>query len=200
MQQLEEEHARVQQGAPAYAVMMVDVDHFKAVNDELGHDVGDALLIAVAQRLSAVLRAGDTAGRLGGDEFLVVAGDVPDEVALAELVRRVETALEQPLTVGGHALPVLASIGAVLSRPADTVAGAIRRADAAMYAAKRARRVAEARRQPAHAHNHQHASLGYELSLRSAGDDPIEVAIVQEQAAVAEQRTPLDQRQPVDQR
>jgi diguanylate cyclase (GGDEF)-like protein len=182
-------------------VLYLDLDHFKAVNDELGHDVGDALLIAVAQRLSAVLRAGDAAGRLGGDEFLVVAADVPDEVALAELVRRVETALEQPLSVGGHALPVLASVGAVLSRPGDAAPGLIRRADAAMYAAKRARRRAESRRQPAHAHpnGHLHSTeRGYELSLRSVGDDPIELAIVQEQAAVAELRPAVAELRPAD--
>ena len=126
-------------------VLYLDLDHFKAVNDELGHDVGDALLIAVAQRLSAVLRAGDTAGRLGGDEFLVVAGDVPDDVALAELVRRIEAAIEQPLDAGGHVVPLSSSIGAVLSRPGDSGATMIRRSDAAMYARKRVRRRQEGR-------------------------------------------------------
>ena len=126
-------------------VLYLDLDHFSAVNDELGHDVGDALLIAMAQRLSAVLRAGDTAGRLAEDEFLVVAGDVPDDVALGELVNRIETAIAQPLDAGGHAVPLSASIGAVLSRPGDSTATMIRRADAAMYARKRVRRRQEGR-------------------------------------------------------
>lgn len=182
-------------------VLFLDLDHFKAVNDEHGHDVGDALLIAVAQRLVAVLRAGDTAGRLGGDEFLVLAADVPDEVALSELVRRVEQALAKPLVLGDLHVPVTASIGGVLSREGDQPASLLRRADAAMYAAKRARHRAE--------HASRTRDRQPELTLAIAGDD-LQVSIVpvprtrssrparrtveqvqdqlwQEQAAVAEQ-------------
>ncbi len=146
-------------------VLHLDLDHFAAVNDELGHDVGDALLIAVAQRLSAVLRAGDTAGRLGGDEFLVVAGDVPDDVALAELVHRVEGAIAQPLDAGGHAVPLSSSVGAVLSRPGDSGPTMIRRADAAMYARKRVRRRQEGR----------HSGRADGLAITSAGADGLEL-------------------------
>jgi diguanylate cyclase (GGDEF)-like protein len=119
-------------GAPA-AVLYLDLDGFKQVNDDLGHDAGDALLVAVAQRLSGVLRAGDVAGRLGGDEFLVVAGDVVDRSGLQEVVRRVEAALSGPLKVR-------VSIGAVLTRPGETGLEVMRRADEAMYAVKRSRR------------------------------------------------------------
>jgi diguanylate cyclase (GGDEF)-like protein len=119
-------------GVPA-AVLYLDLDGFKQVNDTLGHDAGDALLVAVAQRLTGALRAGDVAGRLGGDEFLVVAGDVLDQSGLREVVRRVETALS-------GSLKVRASVGAVLSKPGETGPQVMRRADAAMYAVKRARR------------------------------------------------------------
>jgi diguanylate cyclase (GGDEF)-like protein/PAS domain S-box-containing protein len=119
-------------GVPA-AVLYLDLDGFKQVNDTLGHDAGDALLVTVAQRLSGALRAGDVAGRLGGDEFLVVAGDVVDQSGLQEVVRRVEVALSGPLQVR-------ASIGAVLSRPGETGPQVMRRADAVMYAVKRSRR------------------------------------------------------------
>jgi lycopene beta-cyclase len=119
-------------GVPA-AVLYLDLDGFKQVNDDLGHDAGDALLVAVAQRLSGALRTGDVAGRLGGDEFLVVAGDVADRYGLQEVVRRVEAALSGPLKVR-------VSIGAVLTRPGETGPEVMRRADEAMYAVKRARR------------------------------------------------------------
>jgi len=137
-------------------VLYLDLDRFKSVNDRHGHHVGDALLAAVGRRLTEVLRAADGAGRLSGDEFLVVAGDVPDETALSELVRRIEGVLSEPVEVNGAAddepvtgrVPLSVSIGAVLSRPGEQAGPLIRRADAAMYAAKRARR-RQARRSPA---------------------------------------------------
>jgi diguanylate cyclase (GGDEF)-like protein len=137
-------------------VLYLDLDRFKTVNDRHGHHVGDALLAAVGRRLSEVLRAGDGAGRLSGDEFLVVAGDVPDETALGELVRRIEGVLAQPVEITDAAdgepltglVPLSVSIGAVLSRPGEQAGPLVRRADAAMYAAKRARR-RQARRAPA---------------------------------------------------
>lgn len=157
-------------------VLYLDLDHFKVVNDRLGHHVGDALLAAVGERLRTVLRAGDCAGRLGGDEFLVVASDVAGETALAELVRRIETTLGAPVQIGAPAaVPLAVSIGAVLSRPGELPAPLIRRADAAMYAAKRARR--------------RQAGRGAKVPpARTPRADAVRVQLVCEQAAVAEQR------------
>lgn len=161
-------------------VLSLDLDHFGQVNERHGQQVGDAALAAVGRRLASVLRAGDSAGRLGEDEFLVVAGDVPDESALAELVKRIEATVSRPIVLGaerteaadsadsldstdglggapscgGNApaaamvgavvgevvVEVAVSIGAVLSRPGDQPASMLRRAGAAMFAVKRARR------------------------------------------------------------
>ncbi|MEJ2580009.1 MAG: diguanylate cyclase, partial [Kineosporiaceae bacterium] len=126
-------------------VLFCDIDGFKDLNDGLGHEAGDAVLVAVARRLTSVLRATDTAARLGGDEFVVVAGDVVDASALAEVERRVCAAVEAPVRVAGREVPVRASVGAVLSRPGDTGDGLLRRADAVMYAVKRVRRRAVVR-------------------------------------------------------
>jgi diguanylate cyclase (GGDEF)-like protein/PAS domain S-box-containing protein len=164
-------------------VLYIDLDQFKAINDHYGHPVGDALLAAVGQRLSTVLRSGDSAGRLSGDEFLVVAGDVVDEIALAELVKRIDRTLCQPVETGGQTVPLTASIGAVLSRAGDQPASLIRRADAAMYAAKRARR-RQAERQRGRGHGQGPATgrgHGHGVGLVA------QKQLVFEQAAVAEQ-------------
>jgi diguanylate cyclase (GGDEF)-like protein len=121
-------------------VLYVDLDGFKRVNDRLGHEAGDHVLVAIGRRLAGTLRAGDTAGRVGGDEFLVVAGDVPDRAALDELARRVTAALALPLQIPGRPAVVSASVGAVLAGPGDTLTTVMRRADAAMFGVKRARR------------------------------------------------------------
>ena len=137
---LDEALARAAATGLRVGLLYLDLDGFKRVNDTLGHDVGDALLVAVAERLSATLRIGDVAGRLGGDEFVVIAESVPTEAALGELVRRVAAAMQRPLAVAGHEVSVGVSIGAVLSRRGDTGEAVVRRADAAMFADKRARR------------------------------------------------------------
>jgi diguanylate cyclase (GGDEF)-like protein len=114
-------------GSPT-TVALIDLDDFKAVNDRLGHGVGDRLLIAVAERLRSVARPGDTVARLGGDEFalLVPSGDVS---VFAE-------ALEQPFMAGAHRLLVRASIGVADCRGTLDPFEPLRRADVAMYAAK----------------------------------------------------------------
>ncbi len=169
-------------------VLYIDLDHFKEINDDHGHQVGDALLASVGRRLSAVLRSGDSAGRLSGDEFLVVAGDVADETALAELVKRIDRTLCQPVVVDELAVPLTvpltASIGAVLSRAGDQPASLIRRADAAMYAAKRARR-RQAERKRGHGRG-QGPTNGHGYG-RGVGL-LVQKQLVFEQAAVAEQR------------
>ena len=120
------------------SVLCVDLDGFKAVNDELGHPAGDELLLRVAERLSASVRSTDTVARLGGDEFaILIEGPVEDTVVAAE---RILDAFAEPVVVDGVALAVRPSVGLTLAT-ADmshtTVNSLVRQADLAMYAAKR---------------------------------------------------------------
>lgn len=123
-----------------HALMLLDLDHFKPINDAHGHDAGDAVLRAVAARLQAQIRAGDIVARLGGDEFVVLlAAPLPDE-QLAALARRLDAAVRQPVDFHGQALTVGASTGIARS-PSDgrTLTELMRSADQAMYQAKQAR-------------------------------------------------------------
>jgi diguanylate cyclase (GGDEF)-like protein/PAS domain S-box-containing protein len=124
-------------GGVRVAVLMMDLDRFKEVNDSLGHAAGDQLLVELGARLESALRASDTVARLGGDEFGVMLPEpmVPDDVLRA--VERMRTAIERPVTVHGLQLSVEASIGiAIYPDDGDDVETLIRRADAAMYHAK----------------------------------------------------------------
>jgi diguanylate cyclase (GGDEF)-like protein len=118
------------------AVMFVDLDDFKTVNDSLGHAVGDELLQAVAGRLQAALRPEDTAARLGGDEFAVLIEALADEAEALEVAARIRGALEPPLEIGERILTVTASIGVAWLDGAGTDQDLLRDADVAMYAAK----------------------------------------------------------------
>ncbi|MEV4344258.1 EAL domain-containing protein [Actinoplanes sp. NPDC049596] len=117
------------------AVALIDLDDFKEVNDTLGHEVGDLLLIAVAQRLNGCIRAEDTVARLGGDEFVLVL-DGADPAAADLAARRMMAALREPVLADGHELPIRASIGIADGRSGDDPSLLLRRADIAMYAAK----------------------------------------------------------------
>ncbi len=117
------------------AVALIDLDDFKEVNDTLGHEIGDLLLIAVAQRLDACVRAEDTVARLGGDEFVVVL-DGADPAAADLAAERMTEALRRPVDAGGHELPIRASIGIADGRTGDEASMLLRHADIAMYAAK----------------------------------------------------------------
>lgn len=124
----------------AHALMLLDLDRFKPINDSHGHDAGDAVLRAVATRLQTHIRAGDTVARLGGDEFVILLADpLPDE-QLAALARRLDAAVRQPVDFLGQALTVGASTGIARS-PQDgrTLTELMRCADQAMYQAKQAR-------------------------------------------------------------
>jgi diguanylate cyclase (GGDEF)-like protein len=119
------------------AVLYLDLDRFKSINDTLGHQVGDQLLVEVARRINAALRPSDTLGRFGGDEFVVLCEDIGPEAAL-RVADRIVAAVAAPLHVGTAVLHVTISIGIVVSQGEPTPVDAlIRSADAAMYAAKR---------------------------------------------------------------
>ena len=119
------------------AVLYLDLDRFKSINDTLGHQVGDQLLIEVARRINAALRPSDTLGRFGGDEFVVLCEDVGPEAVL-KVADRIVDAVGAPVHVGSAVLHVTVSIGIAVSRGEPTEVDAlIRSADEAMYAAKR---------------------------------------------------------------
>lgn len=119
------------------AVLYVDLDDFKGVNDSHGHGVGDHALVATANRLSSCLRAGDTASRLGGDEFAVLLEDLPTPADAYEVGARLLERLREPLTVQENlVLSLNASLGIVVSSGDDNAGDLLHRADIAMYKAK----------------------------------------------------------------
>ncbi|GAB2876462.1 putative bifunctional diguanylate cyclase/phosphodiesterase [Nocardioides pacificus] len=130
------EHALTRRDA-AVAVLLLDLDDFKAVNDSYGHVAGDELLSQLTGRLLTTVRPGDTVARLGGDEFLVVADEVDDPVAAFGLAERLAEAWSRPLAVNGVEHYVSGSVGLALSHAASTPTDLLREADAAMYRAKR---------------------------------------------------------------
>ncbi len=120
------------------AVLFIDLDRFKAVNDSWGHATGDQLLITVAERIVSQLRAGDSAARIGGDEFLVLLDAVSSAPVALEIAERLGASLREPFEVGDLTLKVTAAIGVALaSSDLCSVDELVNAADAAMYAAKR---------------------------------------------------------------
>ena len=129
---------RVLRGDEPAAMLLIDLDRFKEVNDTLGHDSGDALLVEVAERLDAALRRADTLARLGGDEFAVLVAAAADRAAVAEVAVRLQDALRRPFALRGVAVELEASIGVALYPEHGSTAGELlQRADVAMYDAKR---------------------------------------------------------------
>jgi diguanylate cyclase (GGDEF)-like protein len=119
------------------AVLFLDLDGFKAVNDGWGHAQGDELLRDVAGRLAGALRTGDTVARIGGDEFTVLIPELPSEEGAAEVSRKILRELDRDFRVGGSECRVTASIGiAVYPRDGSDADALLRNADAAMYRAK----------------------------------------------------------------
>jgi diguanylate cyclase (GGDEF)-like protein/PAS domain S-box-containing protein len=119
------------------AVVFVDLDNFKDVNDSFGHHAGDELLVAVAGRLTGAVRPTDSVARFGGDEFVVLAGDVGSLTDATQLAWRLTSALRAPFSVAGETVRVTASVGvAYSSDPDDLAEDILRKADAAMYLAK----------------------------------------------------------------
>ncbi|HSS36450.1 MAG TPA: diguanylate cyclase, partial [Patescibacteria group bacterium] len=119
------------------AVLFLDLDDFKTINESLGHAGGDQLLSAVADRLRTCLRTSDTAARLGGDEFAILLEDLRDESEATNVAQRVIDALRPPIRIGGTAAVIATSIGIAVSSPgADGATELLRNADFAMYQAK----------------------------------------------------------------
>jgi diguanylate cyclase (GGDEF)-like protein/PAS domain S-box-containing protein len=118
------------------AVLFVDLDDFKVVNDTKGHSVGDELLVAAAGRLTALSRGGDTAARLGGDEFALLIGDARDIIAVEAAAERVVQAFSEPFTLAGGLVTCTVTVGVATTQDAADTDQLLRHADLALYAAK----------------------------------------------------------------
>ncbi|HYL38415.1 MAG TPA: EAL domain-containing protein [Bryobacteraceae bacterium] len=137
LDRLELMFAATRRGASPFAVLYVDLDNFKSVNDTLGHPAGDALLRAVSQRMAANVRSTDVAARLGGDEFAVLQADAEDPSTAGALAAKIRAALAEPYRVEGSDLRVTATVGIALYSPQiDDPAEILVQADRALYRAK----------------------------------------------------------------
>ncbi|MGL6223430.1 MAG: putative bifunctional diguanylate cyclase/phosphodiesterase [Steroidobacteraceae bacterium] len=134
------EHALTlsQRSQQRVAVMFLDLDNFKNINDSLGHDAGDRLLQAAAQRLVKATRPSDTVARLGGDEFAILLEGIRNDTDVERIATPITAAFNRPLLVDGRGIESTASIGAACSEPGDDAEQLLRKADIAMYNAKAA--------------------------------------------------------------
>ncbi len=139
-EQLSRALAGLRRGGRHVALVMVDLDRFKAINDQHGHTAGDAVLVEVADRLRAVVRPDDTVARVGGDEFVVLLPDLADVGVAVDCLRRIEQALSRPMAWHDGELELSASVGlSATSDPEETADEILASADHAMYAVKRSR-------------------------------------------------------------
>ena len=121
-----------------YAVLFIDLDNFKPVNDTLGHEIGDQLLAKVASRIKLLLRKSDLVARLGGDEFAVLLDDITDRSQVTTATRRIQSRITQPFVIEGRQISIGASVGVTFSQLGYQQAeAALKDADTAMYQAKR---------------------------------------------------------------
>ena len=169
------EHAlstRLRSAAPL-AVLFLDLDGFKAINDSLGHAIGDRLLEEVAAILLAVVRPGDTVARLGGDEFAILLPDLESDAAAAEVAERIRLAFGPPLDAAGHTVRAQASCGIALYHGEEDTEMLLRNADLAMYRAKE-RGLGSFEIFEQDMHDDLVARLGLETDLRQAlGNDEL---------------------------
>ena len=160
--------ARRSLGSPQFAVLYLDLDRFKAVNDSLGHQVGDELLIATARRLERCLRPGDTLARLGGDEFTVLLDDVRSEADATGVAQRIHQEMATPLEMRGAEVFTSVSVGIALSSAgSECPEDMLRDADTAMYRAKEGGRAGH-RVFDGDMHRRAVSSLRLETDLRRA--------------------------------
>lgn len=121
-----------------FAVMFLDLDHFKSVNDALGHAAGDELLIKTATRIKGALRDSDSVGRMGGDEFVVLLGDLDNADDIVPIANKILAEVRQPLVLSGHTIVTATSIGiTVYPMDGDTPEAILKNADSALYEAKK---------------------------------------------------------------
>ncbi len=145
LQRLAGQFAAWRQGGPVFSVLMIDLDHFKPINDALGHLGGDEILAQVARRLRAVVRGSDVVGRYGGEEFLVVLPDTPRAGARAAAAKLLDAVRDTPFHYGDRSIAVTVSIGGAAVDGVDgSLDDLIGRADRALYAAKGAGRDCQA--------------------------------------------------------
>jgi diguanylate cyclase (GGDEF)-like protein/PAS domain S-box-containing protein len=169
MDRLEQAIARAQRTNDArFAVLFLDLDHFKTLNDSLGHLAGDQLLVQTAGRLGECLRSTDTVARLGGDEFAIILADLENDETASIIAERIQEALGEPFDLEGHRVFTSASVGITLSSDKyQRAADFLRDADTAMYRAKSQGR---ARHQLFDGHMHEQAMerLSVEAGMRRA--------------------------------
>ncbi|HEX4410055.1 MAG TPA: bifunctional diguanylate cyclase/phosphodiesterase [Xanthobacteraceae bacterium] len=135
-ERLEKAINEVRGGGLSAAVFYIDLDHFKDVNDTLGHHIGDALILAVTQRLARVMRAEDLVARLGGDEFAIITNCESDSYSLQAIAGRIISAVCAPYLISGHNIIIGASIGIAVIDRRNEAADILRYADMALYRAK----------------------------------------------------------------
>ncbi|HET8920187.1 MAG TPA: EAL domain-containing protein [Xanthobacteraceae bacterium] len=136
-ERLERAIVEVRNGGPTAAVFYIDLDHFKDVNDTLGHHIGDELILNVTRRLSQIMRDDDLVARLGGDEFAIIMTCASDSYSLQAIADRILTAICAPFIVSGHGINIGASIGiAVIDSCTQDARDILRYADMALYRAK----------------------------------------------------------------
>jgi diguanylate cyclase (GGDEF)-like protein len=129
--------ARYHRRRRALALMFIDLDRFKTINDSLGHDAGDELLVALAGRLRRMVRPSDTIARFGGDEFIVLCEELHGQEEAVHVAERVRKVLGEPIVLRGREIAVDASIGIAFGGPEVRAEALLRQADSAMYRAKR---------------------------------------------------------------
>ncbi len=140
-QELQWSFDRAKQTETILAVLFLDLDRFKVINDSMGHDAGDELLRIVAGRLQSAVRGTDVVARFGGDEFVVVCRDLMSEKSVLAVAKQILKSFAEPVSLRGNAQVVSTSIGVAIARPGDVRApqDLVRDADAAMYRAKKGR-------------------------------------------------------------
>lgn len=137
---LERELSRTTRSGGVIGILLIDLDHFKSINDKYGHAAGDIAIVSACTRMQDCLRAHDYVGRYGGEEFLIIITDC-DETSASQVAERIRVRIcEHPISLNAHPLYVTATIGVTMSRPEDVPESLLRRADLALYEGKKSGR------------------------------------------------------------